>query len=65
MKRRLRQYFSSVNEKRILHPPIMTEIFISRKVNSPYMWILKPTFLNRGRGIQVFSDLLALEKIIA
>jgi len=65
MKRRLRQYFSSVNEKRILHKPAMPDIFVSRRANSSYLWILKPTFLNRGRGIQVFSDLQTLEKIIS
>lgn len=27
------------------------------------MWLLKPTFLNRGRGIHVFNNLTALEKL--
>lgn len=65
MKRRLRQFFSSVNEKRILPKVVMPPIFVSQRTNSSYLWILKPTFLNRGRGIQVFSDLSALEKIIS
>lgn len=29
------------------------------------MWLLKPTFLNRGRGIHVFNSLQSLEKLIA
>jgi hypothetical protein len=29
-----------------------------------YLWIVKPTFLNRGRGIQVFSKLETLYKFI-
>jgi hypothetical protein len=29
------------------------------------MWLLKPTFLNRGRGIHVFNNLTALEKLFA
>lgn len=65
MKRRLRQYFSSINDKRVLHKPVMPDIFVNRRSNSSYLWILKPTFLNRGRGIQVFSDLYTLEKIIS
>lgn len=32
--------------------------------NSSYMWLLKPTFLNRGRGIHIFNDLNTLEKLI-
>jgi hypothetical protein len=31
---------------------------------SNYLWLLKPTFLNRGRGIHIFKDLLELEKIV-
>ena len=27
-------------------------------------WLLKPTNLNRGRGIHVFSDLKSLRKLI-
>lgn len=29
------------------------------------MWILKPTFLNRGRGIHVFNSLASLEKLMS
>lgn len=29
------------------------------------MWILKPTFLNRGRGIHVFNSLVTLEKLMS
>lgn len=28
------------------------------------LWILKPTHLNRGRGIHVFRDLETLQKLI-
>lgn len=28
------------------------------------MWLLKPTFLNRGRGIHVFNSLATLEKLM-
>lgn len=34
------------------------------KNNSTYMWLLKPTFMNRGRGIHVFNSLSSLEKLI-
>jgi len=40
----------------------MKPTFLSEQSN--YLWLLKPTFLNRGRGIHVFSDLKTLEKII-
>ena len=29
-----------------------------------YLWILKPTFLNRGRGIHVFNNLDIFTKLI-
>ena len=29
-----------------------------------YLWLLKPTCLNRGRGIHIFNNLEQLEKII-
>lgn len=29
-----------------------------------YLWILKPTFLNRGRGVVLFRELDELEKLI-
>jgi len=28
------------------------------------MWLLKPTNLNRGRGIELFSDLQELEDLL-
>lgn len=31
---------------------------------SKFLWLLKPTFLNRGRGIHVFSSLETLAKLI-
>ena len=31
---------------------------------SKFLWLLKPTFLNRGRGIHVFSSLETLTKLI-
>jgi hypothetical protein len=29
-----------------------------------YVWLLKPTDLNRGRGIQLFNNLENLEKLL-
>lgn len=29
------------------------------------MWLLKPTFMNRGRGIHVFNSLASLEKLMS
>jgi hypothetical protein len=29
-----------------------------------YVWLLKPTDLNRGRGIQLFNSLETLEKML-
>lgn len=42
--------------------PITNPTFFSPSSN--YLWLLKPTFLNRGRGIHIFKDLNELEKII-
>lgn len=42
--------------------PITNPTFFSPASN--YLWLLKPTFLNRGRGIHIFKDLYELEKII-
>lgn len=41
----------------------MKESYISPG-ESPYVWLLKPVNLNRGRGIEVFSSLEQLEKLI-
>jgi hypothetical protein len=37
--------------------------FVTDK-DSKFLWLLKPTFLNRGRGIHVFSSLETLVKLI-
>lgn len=29
-----------------------------------YLWLLKPTGFNRGRGIQIFNDLESFEKFL-
>lgn len=42
----------------------MNNNFIAEK-ESTYMWLLKPTFLNRGRGIHVFDNLETLVKLIS
>lgn len=42
-------------------PPI-SDVFLDE--DGEYLWIVKPTFLNRGRGIQVFSRLDALLKFV-
>lgn len=36
--------------------PKLCKTFISER-NSSYLWFLKPTGLNRGRGIRIFSTL--------
>lgn len=41
----------------------MTDQFVAGD-ESNYIWLLKPTFLNRGRGIHVFGDLKVLLQII-
>ena len=33
------------------------------KTNS-YLWILKPTFMNRGRGVALFDNLSEFQKLI-
>jgi hypothetical protein len=40
--------------------PIMAKSFVaedSENGKSPYLWILKPTFMNRGRGVALFNSL--------
>lgn len=32
--------------------------------STAYLWILKPTFMNRGRGVSLFSSLSEFEKLI-
>lgn len=64
-KRKLKYYFYLNNEKKIFsRVSIDEDVFVSKKKNC-YMWILKPTFLNRGRGIQVFGDIPTLHRIIS
>jgi hypothetical protein len=43
-------------------PPIGTQ-FLDEE--GEYLWIVKPTFLNRGRGIQVFSRLDSLLRYVS
>lgn len=43
--------------------PELKRNFISDK-DSAYLWLLKPVNLNRGRGIEVFSSLEQLEKLL-
>lgn len=38
--------------------------FLGDQATTPYMWLLKPTNLNRGRGIEIFSNLNQLETLI-
>lgn len=33
--------------------------------NSPFLWILKPTFYNRGSGIHVFTGLTEMEELMS
>ena len=51
--------------KKILpkNPP-MQEVFVNKE-DGDYLWIVKPTFLNRGRGIEVFSRLDELTKFVS
>ncbi|EGR27473.1 tubulin-tyrosine ligase family protein, putative [Ichthyophthirius multifiliis] len=53
------KYVNHVYVKQTMH-----ESFLD-KYNSSYIWILKPTYLNRGRGINMFNSLQQLEKIIS
>lgn len=42
----------------------LSETFLDSE-QSTFMWLLKPTFLNRGRGIHVFNNLTTLERLIS
>lgn len=42
----------------------MHNIFLN-KDDGDYLWIVKPTFLNRGRGIEVFSRLADFTKFVS
>lgn len=56
-KKKLRSFFFNCNLKKSLpkNPP-MYPVFINKE-DGDYLWIVKPPFLNRGRGIQIFSNL--------
>ena len=45
----------------ILSKPINNTTYYSE---NSYLWLLKPTGLNRGRGIEIFDSLEQLEKIL-
>lgn len=46
--------------------PVMSKTFVAEneKGESPYLWILKPTFMNRGRGVALFNSLEEFERLI-
>lgn len=43
------------NSLKKMNLPIFSSIF--KEVDSKYLWILKPSDYNRGRGIKIFSTL--------
>jgi len=45
----------------ILSKPVNNSTYYSE---NSYMWLLKPTGLNRGRGIEIFDSIEQLEKIL-
>ena len=46
----------------ILSRPINNQTYYNE---NSYIWLLKPTGLNRGRGIEIYDSLEQLEKILA
>ena len=46
--------------------PFMAKTFVAEdeEGKSPYLWILKPTFMNRGRGVALFNSLEEFSKLI-
>lgn len=52
----------------ILSRPVNNTTYYSEVVEgedpTSYVWIFKPTGLNRGRGIEIFDSLEQLEKIL-
>jgi len=42
----------------------MFRTFKSSEDESNYLWLLKPTGLNRGRGIHIFSTIEQLDKLL-
>ncbi|CAK83366.1 unnamed protein product (macronuclear) [Paramecium tetraurelia] len=66
VKRRLRGNFTNAYQRDSssqFQKIQMNNTFLSE--DSPYMWLLKPTFLNRGRGIQIFDNLETLVKLVS
>jgi hypothetical protein len=62
-RKKLKTIFFNCNLKKNLPKlPKLNENFIDSE--GEYLWIIKPTFLNRGRGIKVFSKLDVLYKYI-
>ncbi len=62
-KKKLKTYFFNCNLKKNLPKlPKLNQNFLDPE--GEYLWIIKPTFLNRGRGIKVFSKPQALYKFI-
>lgn len=63
--RRQRHFYSNYEKKINLFGmygrPKMLRTFIN---GSNYLWLLKPNYFNRGRGIQIFQSLEQLEKMI-
>lgn len=47
----------------VLSQPIMMSTFLDKN-HDAYIWLLKATIFNRGRGIELFSSLQQLEKFI-
>lgn len=45
----------------ILSKPVNNATYYSE---NSYLWLLKPTGLNRGRGIEIFDSVEQLEKIL-
>lgn len=69
IRRKLRPYYQhsgGASEKQISYYYTRHRMFNTylSDEKSSYLWLLKPTFLNRGRGIHIFNDLNHLEKLI-
>lgn len=48
----------------ILSRPVNNSTYYSGQPEPGYVWLLKPTGLNRGRGIEIFDNLEDLEKLL-
>lgn len=48
----------------ILSRPVNNATYYSSDPEPGYVWLLKPTGLNRGRGIEIFDNLEDLEKML-